>query len=72
MEQLKYTYEIRNNTSNGYRFILNISLRESVGVSDLLRVSGLCELIIEGLGLRFTDSNLARKIRSGRISNDSI
>ena len=52
MEQLKYTYEICNDTSNSYKFALNISLRESVGVSDLLRVSGLCELIIEELGLR--------------------
>ena len=30
---------------------MNTSLRESVGVSDLLRVSGLFELIIEVLGL---------------------
>ena len=53
MLQLKYTYEICNNISNGYKFTLNVSLRESVGVSDLLRVSGLGERIIAVLGLRF-------------------
>ena len=59
MLQLKYTYEICNNISNGYKVILNTSLRESVGDSDLLRVSGLFEMIFERLGLRFRSSNLA-------------
>ena len=59
MSRLRCTYNICNYTCNSYKFARNTSLRESVGDSDLLRVSGLFEMIFEELGLRFRSSNLA-------------